>query len=120
MNLIHGVRRKTVQSLEKKNVLKCVQEEMIEKLDQEVEVCYVVGLGWRVYHHLEHGLLQEYNNNENVIGDEDGAIKTKDLNATNIAKAKFQKETVAKITNEWESLVWKLLYSCDQCFWSEF
>ena len=45
MNLIHGVRRKTVQSLEKKNVLKCVQEEMIEKLDQEVEVCYLVGLG---------------------------------------------------------------------------
>jgi len=37
MNLIHGVRRKTVQSLEGKDVLKFVQEEMIEK--QEVEVC---------------------------------------------------------------------------------
>ena len=45
MNLIHGVRRKTIQSLGQKDVLKFVQEEMIEKLDQEVEVCYLVGLG---------------------------------------------------------------------------
>jgi hypothetical protein len=52
MNLIHGVRRKTVQSLGENIVLKSVQEEMIEKLDQEVEVCYVVGFV-RLYDYLE-------------------------------------------------------------------
>ena len=55
MNLIHGVRRKTIQSLGQNGVLKFVQEEMIEKLDQEVEVCYVVGF---VMHIAENDLLE--------------------------------------------------------------
>ena len=61
------------------------------------------------------GLLQEYDNNENIIGDEDGAMKTKNLNATNIAKAKFQ-EKVAKNTNEETFVLEVVLLTCDICF----
>ena len=55
------------------------------------------------------GLLQEYDN-ENIIGDEDGAMKTKNHNATNIAKAKFQEKLAKNKMNE-RSLSWKLFYS---------